>query len=195
MKRVISLVLLLLLLTGCAANVPPASVPTTEPEQPSTSGFPGLGGVMPEMTFNIGDGETQTLSQLLEEKELVVLNYWFEDCPWCVQEFSVMEVSYQRYRQDVEVVALNPVDGAEAVEAFQQRRGLSFLMAACPRSWAVEYGVRAYPTSIFIDRDGVVCLIHTGAITATEDWDAIFDAFTGEDYQRRVYGKLDELLR
>lgn len=187
--------LALVLFPGCAGE---ESVPTELPvftgaAQSEIRTFPGLGGVMPEMTFNTAEGEVLTLSALLEEKKLVVLNFWFEDCSWCIKEFPVMELAYQRYREDVEIIALNPVDSAQAVSAFQENRSLSFPMAACPRSWALEMGIAAYPISVFIDRDGVVCLIHRGAITSTDTFYTLFDTFTADDYQRRIYNSISEL--
>lgn len=193
-KRLFAVLLLILLLAGCAGDGTPQSTADTNSGSVSEHSFPGLGGTMPEMTFNTADGETLTLSALLEEKELVVLNFWFQDCPWCLREFPVMEVAYQQYREDVEIVALNPVDGSEKIKEFQDAKSLSFPMVACPRSWAVEAGVSGYPTSIFIDRDGVVCLIHPGAITTTEAWYTLFDAFTGNDYERKIYNSINDLM-
>lgn len=193
MKRVMALLLLAVLLTGCAGADPSGTTAATVSTQ-TGGAFPGLGGTMPEMTFDTATGETLTLSELLAEKELVVLNFWFQDCPWCMREFPVMELAYQRYRENVEIVALNPADGAEQVKAFQAESSLTFPMAACPRAWATEAGVSGYPTSIFIDRDGVVCLIHAGAITSTDVWYTLFDAFTGNDYERTVCNSINELV-
>jgi peroxiredoxin len=192
-KRIFALLLLAVLLAGCAAGDPSAPQ-TTVPENQPTQAFPGLGGVMPEMAFKQEDGSQLLLSKLLEEKELVVLNFWFADCPWCVREFPEMELVYQRHRQDVEIVALNPVDDLQTIASFREQHSLSFPMISCPRAWSVECGVSAYPTSIFIDRDGVVCLIHRGAITASKDWYSIFEAFTGEDYRRTIYANINDLL-
>ena len=191
MKK-LALILIALLLTGCVAAPGGGTANGQEPQ--TQGGFPGLGGTMPDMTFQTADGRELTLYGLLEEKQLVVLNFWFEDCPWCLKEFPVMELAYQEYRQDVEIVALNPSDSMEAIRDFQQKRSLSFPMAPCRASTAREAGVSAYPTSIFIDRDGVVCLIHVGAITQADDFRAVFDAFTGEDYSRRVYGNIRQIL-
>jgi thiol-disulfide isomerase/thioredoxin len=197
MKRICALLVLAVLLTGCAGEgggytedftLPPAT-------QSMSATFPGLGGVMPEMTVTTTEGEELTLSELLEEKKLVVLNFWFADCVWCRKEFPVMELAYQRYQEDVEIIALNPVDPEYAIEVFQKSGSLSFPMASCPRSWVVEMGVTGYPTSVFIDRDGVVCLIHAGAITNSDDFYKIFETFTADDYQRKIYRSIDELVR
>lgn len=196
MKRIFALLLLAALLTGCAGESGSTEAFTLPAAtQTMSSGFPGLGGVMPEMIVTSSEGETLTLSDILEEKKLVVLNFWFADCIWCRREFPVMELGYQRYQEDVEIIALNPVDPAEAVEVFRKSGSLSFPMAVCPRSWVVEMGITGYPTSVFIDRDGVVCLIHSGAITDAETFYKVFEHFTADDYQRKIYRSIDELVR
>lgn len=192
MKWIVALILLALLLAGCAGQ---ETTPTTTPSDPAISGsYAGLGTKMPEITVTTAAGQTVKLSELLKEKELVLLNFWFEDCPWCIREFPVLELAYQKYRENVEIVALNPVDSAQTVETFQKDHGLSFVMAASPRSWARECGVSAYPTSIFIDRNGVVCLVHEGAITASYAWEGLFAAFTGDDYRQKIYTDVSEIL-
>lgn len=197
MKRILILLLLVVLLTGCAGKgngyTEGITVPTVT--QNMSAVFPGLGGVMPEMTVTTTEGETLTLSALLKEKKLVVLNFWFADCTWCRKEFPVMELAYHRYQEDVQIIALNPVDPTEAVEVFRKDSGLSFPMAVCPRSWVVEMGITSYPTSVFIDRDGVVCLIHAGAITNSDTFYDIFETFTADDYQRKIYFSIDELVK
>lgn len=193
MKRLLAIVITMLLLCGCARTTPTATVPNPT-EGPLPNSFTGLGGQMPEITVNTADTQQLKLTQVLKEKDLVVLNFWFEDCPWCLKEFPAMEVAYQKYRDDVQIIALNPVDGAQAVKDFYESRGMSISMAACPRSWAVESGVSAYPTSIFIDRNGTVCLIHAGAITTSTAWEALFDAFVGDGYQQKIYNSAEDIL-
>jgi peroxiredoxin len=105
-----------------------------------------------------------------------------------------MEASYQKYRQDVEIVALSPYDAPEDIVAFQQEHSLSFPMAACSRDLTIAFGIGSYPTSVVIDRDGRICLIHTGAITQSQVLDKLFETFTAEDYAPRVYNSINELL-
>ena len=194
MKRILALILLALLLTGCARSGPDATAPTEETVAQMPGSYKGLGSKMPEITVTTATGSTVKLSELLKEKELVVLNFWYEDCPWCIKEFPVLELAYQNYKNDVEILALNPTDGAQAVKNFQEGHKISFPMAACPRSWAKECGIRAYPTSIFIDRNGVVCLVQVGAITNSYTWEKLFDAFTGDDYRQKIYTDVKEIL-
>ena len=185
------LLALMLLLTGCGNNE------TIEP-QPSLSdqvtGPLVLGSQMPELTVTTAEGETLLLSQLLQQKKMVVLNFWYADCIWCIREFPVMEVSYQKYKQDVEILALNPMDTRQVVADFQRERSLSMPMASCSRDLTMAFGITGYPTSVVIDRDGTVCLIHAGAITDVRIFDRLFESFTAEDYTPRLYHSINDLL-
>lgn len=107
----------------------------------------------------------------------------------------MLELAYQRYREDVEVLALDPLDTAQEVAAFAQSHSLTMPLAACPNSLATGLGIRSYPTSVFIDRDGIICLIHAGAITDVQVFYDAFETFTAEDYQRKTYNSITELTR
>lgn len=184
---------LVLLITGCSAGETPATEPSTN-QNVQLAGPLSLGDKMPELTVTTAQGDTLRLTELLQSKKLVVLNFWFADCIWCIREFPVMEVSYQQYRQDVEIVALNPYDSPNDIAAFQQEHSLSFPMASCSRDLTMAFGVTGYPTSVVIDREGTACLIHPGAITEKAVFDRLFEAFTAEDYSTRLYNSISELF-
>lgn len=195
MKRIIMIGLLIALCVTAAG----CSAPAEETTEPVTVGavFDGsltLGDTMPDLTVTTAKGRTVTLYGLLEKKDLVVLNFWYANCGWCMKEFPSMEVAYQSRKADVELLALNSVDTAAQVEEFQTQRSLSFPMAVCSRELSLGFGVNAYPTSVFIDRSGTVCLIHVGAITDVNTWRSLMDAFTGEDYQTKIYSDIQEVL-
>ena len=48
----------------------------------------GLGDVMYDFSVVTPAGETVTLSEMLEEKKVVLLNFWYTTCTWCLKEFS-----------------------------------------------------------------------------------------------------------
>ena len=146
----------------------------------------GLGDVMYDFTVTATDGKEIKLSELLKTKELVVLNFWYTTCSWCLTEFPIMDEVYKEYGDRMEFVALDPLDGKEAVERFQAEQGLSFPMASCPASWANTFGVTGYPTSVFIDRYGVITLIESGAITSKRPFLCAFDHFLAENYKQKL---------
>ncbi|MBO5657136.1 MAG: TlpA family protein disulfide reductase [Agathobacter sp.] len=144
----------------------------------------GLGDVMYDFTVTTSEGEKITLSELLKEKKLVVLNFWYTTCSWCMTEFPIMAEAYDLYKDDIAIVALDPLDGDAAVKNFQAKENLPFYMAACPASWATVFSVSGYPTSVFIDQYGVICAVEAGAITSLRPFVSVFDHFTAEDYEQ-----------
>ena len=57
-----------------------------------------IGTQMPDFTVTAIDGETYTFSEVLLEKELVLINIFATWCPPCAMEFPAMEEAYQQYR-------------------------------------------------------------------------------------------------
>ena len=156
-----------------------------------------LGDVMPDFTVTTPDGEKVTLSKMLEEKDMVLINFWYTTCSWCVTEFPYMEQAYQLYKDRVGIVAVNPLGESDAaIKAFPGNYSLdlSFPLAACPTSWAASFGITGYPTSVIVDRYGVITLIEAGAITSLNPFTSLFETMTGEDYKQKLYGNVGELI-
>ena len=149
----------------------------------------GLGDVMYDFTVTTIDGEKITLSEVLKEKKLVVLNFWYSTCGPCVSEFPYMAEAYNEYSDEVEVIALNNLimdKSEETVKAFQQTQQLPFPIATCPSSWSAAFGVSGYPTSVFIDQYGVICLVEVGAMTSLRPFVSAFEHFTADDYEQKL---------
>ena len=147
----------------------------------------GLGDVMYDFSVVTPDGTTVTLSDVLAEKKMVLLNFWYTTCTWCITEFPFMEQAYQQYIDEVGIIAVDPFDQNPAIEAFQAQQGLTFPMASCPASWATAFGVSGYPTSVIIDRYGVICVVEAGGITSLRPFISAFEHFTAEDYQQEIF--------
>ena len=145
-----------------------------------------LGDVMYDFTVKTPDGEEITLSELLEEKDLVMLNFWYTTCQYCVEEFPYMEEAYQQYKDDIAIVALNPMNDSAAIKTFQESYGLSFYMAECPTSWANTFGISGYPTSVFVDRYGVICTLEAGGILSKRPFVCAYEHFIGDDYEQKL---------
>ncbi|MBQ8518624.1 MAG: redoxin domain-containing protein [Agathobacter sp.] len=147
----------------------------------------GLGDVMYDFTITTPDGEKVQLSELLKEKKMVMLNFWYTNCSWCVKEFPVMAEAYNDYKDDIEILALDPMnEGADAVKAFQTNNNLPFIMAECPTSWSNVFSIQGYPTSVLIDQYGVICCVESGAITSLRPFYSAFEHFTAKDYEQKL---------
>ena len=156
-----------------------------------------LGDVMYDFTVTTPDGEKITLSKMLEEKKMVLINFWYTSCSWCVTEFPYMEQAYQQYKDKVGIVAVDPLGETDAaIKAFPANFNLdlSFPLAACPTAWSQTFGIQGYPTSVIVDRYGVITLIESGAITSLTPFTSLFETMTADDYQQKLYNSVGELI-
>lgn len=149
-----------------------------------------LGGAMFDFTVTDQSGTEHTLSKLLESKAAVVLNLWYTSCVPCKMEFPYLQQAYNEYKDDIALIALNPVDNADAVSAFATENSLSFPMAACDPNWANQIDGIAYPTTIVIDRFGSVALIHTGSVDNSKTFKNIFAHFSADDYKSATFADI-----
>lgn len=133
-----------------------------------------VGDRMYDFTVTDSDGNTLTLSQMLQEKEMVVLNFWYINCPFCVKEFPAMNEAYAAYQDRVGMVALNPYDSMANIGQYRANNAsLTFPMASCPTGWVQTFALRGFPTTLIIDRQGVIREMHVGALLKVSDWESL----------------------
>lgn len=154
-----------------------------------------LGGIMFDFTVTDTDGTEHTLSELLKEKKAVVLNLWYTNCQPCRMEFPYLQQAYETYSSDIALLALNPVseDDEAAVADYKTETGLTFPMAKCDAGWADLISGIAYPTTIVIDRYGMVALIHVGSIDNSKTFKDAFAYFAAEDYVQTTVEAISSL--
>lgn len=142
-----------------------------------------LGSVMFDFSVTDQNGTEHTLSKLLESKKAVVINLWFTTCGPCKLEFPYLQQAYNEYKDDIALLAISPMDNADAVSAFATENGLTFPMAACDPAWDGLISGIAYPTTVVVDRFGIVSLIHTGWIDNSKTFKNVFAYFAADDYE------------
>ena len=163
-------------------------------------GFSGVrfktGDIMYDFTVKTVDGETFTLSEALKTKKAVLINFWYINCSWCQEEFPYMNSVYQQYSDDIAIIALNPYssDTESAIKTYQSANGLAFPMAKTDTAIVEAFGVEAYPTSVVIDRYGMISVIEVGAIVAESPFIAAYEHFIAEDYTQRLEESLQAFV-
>ncbi len=149
-----------------------------------------LGDVMYDFILTTSDGETFTLSEVLKEKELVLINFWATWCSPCKAEFPAMNNAYVEYQEKVEVLAISTTNTMQEVKEFKSSNGIKFKMTSNSESGANLVGMfnlsGGIPVSVMVDRYGVVTYNHTGSMTSAKDFTSRFDRFLGTDYKPTI---------
>jgi peroxiredoxin len=151
------------------------------------------GDVMFDLDVTLTTGETMNLAQVLSQKKAVVLNFWFANCGYCTLEFPAIKQAYLQYADQLEVLALSPYDSTDAIKQYQGRHSLPFPMASCHASWPMAFGISGYPTTVIVDRYGVICAVHTGAVPDAATWEKMFAHFTAENYVQKLFDSLTDV--
>ena len=151
------------------------------------------GSVIRDFTVN-ADGKEYKISELLKEKDAVVLNFWFLNCGPCRSEFPHMQSAYEKYSDKIELLALNPYDGTEnEVKDFAADNGYTFPVAKCGEEFIGAFEITSYPTTVVIDRYGVICMVYTGAIPDAETFEKLFAHFTADDYTQKIIRNISDI--
>lgn len=102
--------------------------------------------------------------------KVVLVNFWATWCGPCLMEMPSLQRLYRQYQHsDFEVLAVaTDFDGASAVKPFVDRLRLTFPVLLDPQLQVNDrYRITGIPTSIIIDRDGIITHKFYGAM----DWD------------------------
>ena len=148
-----------------------------------------LGDKIEDFAITGCDDAEYTLYGLLEEKQMVLLNFWATWCGPCRSEFPAMEAAYQAYADKVAIVALSTEenDTNEVIANFAAENGMSFIMGRDETYLYYTGFCTGYvPTTVVIDRFGTVCYYEYSAMTDPSLFERLFDVFVGDDYTESV---------
>ena len=117
----------------------------------------------PDFTLTALDGGNMQLSTLRGKP--VILNFWATWCPPCRAEMPELEALWQRYKDDgLLLIGVDQGENATTVERFARGVvGTTFpLLLDTNQAVGRAYGVRALPTTVFIDAEGRIQDVRIG---------------------------------
>jgi peroxiredoxin len=144
-KRLIAILVVILtaglVITGCTAG----------PEPTAT-----VGNVAPDFQLQNLDGQSITLSSL--KGNPVLINFWATWCQPCASEMPYLQEIHNEWSdKGLIVLAINWGESASEVEQFLQAHNLSLpVLLDTKKVVAEKYGIRAFPTTFFINKDGII---------------------------------------
>jgi cytochrome c biogenesis protein CcmG, thiol:disulfide interchange protein DsbE len=131
------------------------------------AGHAEVGHAAPDFTTPLLNGGTVRLSAL--RGRVVLINFWATWCTACQAEMPAIQQVWDRYRgRGLDVIAVDFREGNKAaMQRFLSQVGVKFTAALDPDGKIADtYGVTfGLPTSVFVDRDGTVRVIHLGQMT------------------------------
>ena len=125
---------------------------------------PVKGALAPDFKLQSLGGNTVQLSDY--RGQVVLVNIWATWCPPCLLEMPAIQDRYERYSPDLVVLAVNVAEPTVFVTDFVEELQLTFDPLLDPKAEIdLIYKIRGYPSSYFIDRDGVIRAVHIGFMT------------------------------
>ena len=139
----------------------------------------------PDFALPLTDGSEAKLSELLKDKEVVVLNIFASWCGPCKKEFPDMEKTYQKYKDKMEIVAVSGdlvLDEMEDMVKYKEEHNLSFLVGMKNES-IDSLKVGGFPTTYIIDRNGRIVFSQSSAFLHEGDFEKVVTSLMGDDYE------------
>ena len=149
--------------TQSTPTVPPGSKANeTSPETATDKRI-----MAPDFIVKDTAGNDVKLSDMLGKP--VVLYFWASWCPPCKSEMPDFDKVFAELGDDIQFMMVDAVDGYRETQAkgaaFIAEQGYLFpVYFDIDQTVITQYGIRAFPTSIFIDKDGYIIAGVEGAI-------------------------------
>lgn len=144
-----------------------------------------IGQTLPDFTASTTDGGQITLSKVLGQKDLVVVNLFASWCPPCYAEFPEIQSAYDALSERMEVIALSaePTDTLQILSEYRSQLGLKFPVGPEEGTGLAEFvGLTAFPTTLFVDGSGIVNYMQVGAFVNRRQFESVAEWFLAEDY-------------
>lgn len=150
---------------GLPARTADVPAPTRNPAAAISPGGFTLGSPAPSFELQTANGDPVQLEQL--RGSVVLLNFWATWCAPCRIEMPLLQSVSDQYAGDgLLVLGINFDETAEQVQEYAAELALKFPLLLDPGG-AVQalYGVRGYPTTVLVDREGNLAVYHIGVLT------------------------------
>jgi cytochrome c biogenesis protein CcmG, thiol:disulfide interchange protein DsbE len=142
---------------GLASRAPAAAA--------SQAAAPLEGAPAPDFSLSTVTGESMGIGDFRGRP--VLINFWATWCEPCRLEMPAIQERYERFAPEgLQVLAVDYDEPVDDVAAFGKELGLSFPLLLDPSAEVQNlYQVRGYPSSYFVDRQGIIRAIQIGVMT------------------------------
>ena len=129
----------------------------------------------PDFTLQNLDGDEVNLSDF--QGKLVMVNFWFVDCVPCEDEMPHIQAVSKSWSEELTVLAINRWESAEKVQGFVDSKSLTFpVLIDSSEEIHDAYNVSKWPTTFFIDTEGIIQEIQAGAFSSQDEIETILES-------------------
>jgi thiol-disulfide isomerase/thioredoxin len=129
-----------------------------------------------------------TFSNAAIKGKVTFINFWFEACAPCMAEFEALNKLYLKYKIDNRFIFMSfTSDAPEKVVAVQRKYKVHFPVLSIKKQDCYRLNQQnGFPTSIILNKDGVIQFIHSGGSLEKEEINTYFN--------NSVYPAIDSAL-
>ncbi|MDE7301657.1 MAG: redoxin domain-containing protein, partial [Clostridia bacterium] len=161
-------------------------------EAPAVNKTYVMGDIIHDYTFTTpyalnGSVWSKSVSDILHNKEALIINNWGTQCSNCIIEMPEMQEVYEKYKERIELVAVSnyvPRDTDAVITNFYAANQYSFPMMRDVNGFASKFSITGWPTTVIIDRYGAIARIEVGAVTSAEAWERMILKYIGDEYEQ-----------
>jgi len=136
-------------------------------EMPRFTSPVGQGEIAPDFNLLSLNGQSFSLEEMRGKP--VLINFWATWCYPCKEEMPLLESIYAQHSEDLIVVGINQGEKEPDIKDFIEQEKISFLILLDEKMKVGDrYEVSGYPTSIFIDKNGIIQAVYLGELTTDQ---------------------------
>jgi peroxiredoxin len=116
----------------------------------------------PDFTLKTLDGKNARLKEY--RGQVVLINFWASWCGPCRQEMPLLDAMYKKYKgMGFTLIGVNVEGKVGPAKEIATKTGVTFPVLIDEGQKISEmYTVEAMPSSVVVDRDGVIRYVHKG---------------------------------
>lgn len=167
MKKVIYLLLtisFLFILTSCKKD-------KLDDNKAKEEGYE-VGNLCYDLTIDLVNSNN-TFSISKNRGKVIVLNFWFTKCPYCINEMPSFNNVYQKYKNDIEIVAIhmngngyNEEIVIDYINNNYSNYSITFgIDTKNNDNYELLGGTGSYPVTVILNQDGIITYNKAGAIS------------------------------
>ncbi|MCD9020783.1 TlpA family protein disulfide reductase [Cohnella silvisoli] len=152
------------------SNHPSDSSVTAKVMRTENSESPKIGHTAPPFSLTGIDGKSYELIKMRPKP--VILNFWASWCGPCQDEAATFVKLNKQFGDRIQILAINltAADSVKSAQQFARTYGFTFpVLLDTDGRIAARYKIRAIPSTMFIDGQGIISDVVLGALS----WDTL----------------------